>query len=77
MAIMNNWQSKPNKVIIMGYFAACTNFGNIFGDLFAYLLIELLGMSIMAPIYVSAVGVLIMSIINIFMIEASSAKEYI
>jgi OPA family glycerol-3-phosphate transporter-like MFS transporter 3/OPA family glycerol-3-phosphate transporter-like MFS transporter 1/2 len=40
MAIMNNWQSKPNKVIIMGYFAACTNFGNILGDLFAALLIE-------------------------------------
>ncbi|CAK68755.1 unnamed protein product (macronuclear) [Paramecium tetraurelia] len=77
MAIMNNWQSKPNKVIVMGYFAACTNVGNILGDLFAALLIEQLGMSVMAPIYVSAIGVLIMSVINIYMIEASSAKEYI
>jgi len=40
MAIMNNWQSKPNKMIVMGYFAACTNVGNILGDLFAALLIE-------------------------------------
>mgnify|MGYP001808039203 CR=1 FL=1 len=77
MAIMNNWQSKPNKVIVMGYFAACANVGNILGDLSAALLIEELGMSVMAPIYVSAIGVLIISLINYFMIEAGSAKEYI
>lgn len=31
----------------------------------------------MTPIYVSAIGVLLMSVINIFAIPASSAKEYI
>jgi hypothetical protein len=34
-------------------------------------------MSVMAPVYISAISVLAMSIINIFAIEASSAKEYI
>jgi OPA family glycerol-3-phosphate transporter-like MFS transporter 3/OPA family glycerol-3-phosphate transporter-like MFS transporter 1/2 len=61
----------------MGYFTACPNIGNIIGDLLAAVMIEKLGMSVMAPVYISAISVLAMSIINIFAIEASSAKEYI
>lgn len=61
----------------MGYYTACTSIGNIFGDLLAALLIESLNMSVVAPIYVSSIGVLIISILNIFLIEGSSAKEYI
>ncbi|CAK94298.1 unnamed protein product (macronuclear) [Paramecium tetraurelia] len=77
MAIMNNWQSKPNKVIVMGYFTACTNIGNILGDFFAYILIEKLDLIVMSPIYVAAAGVILMSIINVFAIPTDSAKEYI
>ncbi|CAD8180439.1 unnamed protein product [Paramecium octaurelia] len=77
MAIMNNWQSKPNKVIVMGYFTACTNIGNILGDFFAYILIEKLELIVMSPIYVAASGVIVMSIINVFAIPTDSAKEYI
>ncbi|CAD8105560.1 unnamed protein product [Paramecium sonneborni] len=77
MAIMNNWQSKPNKVIIMGYFTACTNIGNILGDLFAGIFIEQFQFSVISPIYVAAAGVTLMSFINIFAIPTDSAKEYI
>ncbi|CAD8098707.1 unnamed protein product [Paramecium primaurelia] len=77
MAIMNNWQSKPKKVIVMGYFTACTNIGNIFGDLFAQILIEQFNFRVISPIYVAAIGVILMSIINIFTIPTDSAKEYI
>jgi hypothetical protein len=31
----------------------------------------------MSPIYLSAIGVLIMTVVNIHLIEKSSAKEYI
>lgn len=61
----------------MGYFTACTNIGNIIGDLLAYILIEHLKLSIMSPIYVAAFGVTLMSIINVFAIPTDSAKEYI
>lgn len=61
----------------MGYFTACTNIGNIFGDFFAYILIEKLDWFIMSPIYVAAFGVLLMSILNVFAIPTDSAKEYI
>lgn len=34
-------------------------------------------MSVMSPIYLSAIGVMIMTVANIHLIEKSSAKEYI
>jgi len=61
----------------MGYFTACTNIGNILGDLFATILVEQFKFSIISPIYVAAIGVILMSILNVFTIPTDSAKEYI
>lgn len=74
---MNNWQAKKTKVILMGYFAACTNIGNILGDFYAAILIEGLKLHVMSPILVSAVLLLAVSIVNIFVIEDETAKEWI
>ena len=61
----------------MGSFTACTNIGNILGDIYAAVLIEWLDLPIMTPIYLSSILLMTISILNIFFLENETAKEYI
>ncbi|CAD8110434.1 unnamed protein product [Paramecium sonneborni] len=69
MAIMNNWQSKPNQTKSLQW--------DISPYLFFGIFIEQFQFNIISPIYVASAGVKLMSFINIFPMTTDTAKEHI
>lgn len=65
LAILNNWFLTDKKVILLGYFAACPNVGNIIGDFYSGQLIGKDDLPLYIPIYLAGLSLLIISIINV------------
>lgn len=63
------------KVILLGIFAACTNVGDIIGDVYAGSLIGRDGLPLYAPIYLAAVSLFIVSVLNLVFLENSPNPE--
>jgi len=72
---MNNWFPNEGKVILMGFFAASINAGNILGFTISGLTYEVIGLSLVVPIYICGILILLMSIICAFYLK--SAPEII
>lgn len=64
VAILNNWFVTDKKVILMGYFAACPNVGNILGDVYSGILIGKYNLPLYTPIYLAGLSLFIMNVIN-------------
>ena len=54
------------KVILLGIFAACTNVGNIFGDIYSGSMIGKADLPLYAPVYLAALSLFLLSVLNVF-----------
>ena len=68
LAILNNWFITDKKVILLGYFAACPNVGNIVGDFYSGSLVGKDDLPLYVPIYASAVSLLIINVIKLLIL---------
>ncbi|CAK91208.1 unnamed protein product (macronuclear) [Paramecium tetraurelia] len=75
LAILNNWFVTDKKVILMGYFAACPNIGNILGDVYSGILIGKDNLPLYAPIYLAGSSLFIMNLIDTFLLENAPPEE--
>ncbi|CAD8110428.1 unnamed protein product [Paramecium sonneborni] len=75
LAILNNWFVTDKKVILMGYFAACPNVGNILGDIYAGSLISQDNLPLYVPIYVAGFQLFIMNVISDWLLENSPPDD--
>lgn len=66
---MNNWFPKEGKVILMGFFAASINAGNILGFTVSGLTYEVMGLSLVVPVYICGTLLLSFSIISAFYLK--------
>lgn len=66
---MNNWFPKEGKVILMGFFAASINAGNILGFTISGLTYEVMGLSLVVPVYICGSTILLMSVICAFLLK--------
>lgn len=63
------------KVILLGIFAACTNVGDIIGDVYSGSLIGRDDLPLYAPIYLAALSLFIVSVLNLFFLKNSPNPE--
>ncbi|CAD8076255.1 unnamed protein product [Paramecium primaurelia] len=75
LAILNNWFVTDKKVILMGYFAACPNVGNILGDVYSGVLIGKDDLSLYAPIYLAGFSLFIMNVLDTFLLENAPPED--
>lgn len=75
LAILNNWFVTDKKVILMGYFAACPNIGNILGDVYSGILIGKDDLPLYAPIYLAGLSLFIMNVIDTLLLENAPPED--
>lgn len=66
LAILNNWFVTDKKIILLGFFAAAPNVGDIFGDIYSGSLIGRDHLPLYTPVYLAAVSLFIINLINTF-----------
>ncbi|CAD8210544.1 unnamed protein product [Paramecium pentaurelia] len=75
LAILNNWFVTDKKIVLLGFFAAGPNVGDIFGDIYSGSLIGRDHLPLYAPVYLAAVSLFIISFLNAFFLQNAPSVD--